>query len=95
MKHQHETRFGVLASPETFAKPCPWCRKTQLVRGECKVCRSELRCSGFGHVHDRFRHSVSCMEVACDLRYLPEDFDWGRVLENYRDRGLDLDANKR
>lgn len=35
-------------------------------------------CSGFGDTHTRFHHDLSCLEVACDLRYIAADYDAGR-----------------
>lgn len=88
-------RTGALAIPEAFAPPCPWCRRAPLAEGRCSYCSNELRCSGFGHVHTRARHALSCWEVACDLRYLPADADWSRVIAAYERRGESLGGHER
>jgi len=52
-------------------------------------------CEGLGDVHTRFKHQLTCMEVACDLRYVAADYDWGKVVRSYRRRGESLDGNER
>ena len=52
-------------------------------------------CSGLGDVHTRFHHSLSCMEVACDLRYIAADYDWKKVIRGYLRRNESLDGNMR
>lgn len=88
-------RSGALAVPETFALVCPWCQLAPIGNEGCTRCQSELSCGGFGNVKTRFDHQITCMECACDLRYLPASFDWEHVLAAYRKRGESLDGNER
>lgn len=52
-------------------------------------------CSGLGDVHTRFHHGMTCMEVACDLRYIAADYDWRKVIRGYLKRNESLDGNER
>lgn len=76
-------RTGALAVPEAFAIVCPWCKLGRIAQGVCARCSSSLDCGGFGNCESRMAHSMSCMECACDLRYLPAGFDWSHVLRAY------------
>lgn len=53
------------------------------------------RCGGFGDLRSRLKHALTCMEVACDLRYVAADYDWDRVIRSYRRRKESLDGNER
>jgi hypothetical protein len=88
-------RTGALAVPEAFTIPCPWCKLGRLAQGVCSRCKSELRCSGFGNCESHMRHALSCGECACDLHYLPADFDWSRVVAAYALRGESLNGDER
>lgn len=90
-----KTRTGGLAVPETFAPRCPWCATARPDHEQCPRCGDELRCSGCGDVHTRERHAGSCWEVACDLRYLPANVDWQRVLAAYAARGEEIEGRTR
>lgn len=48
-----------------------------------------------GDCQTRFKHDLTCMEVACELRYLPADYPWAHVVDAYRARGVSLDGNER
>lgn len=52
-------------------------------------------CSGLGDVHTRFHHGMTCMEVACDLRYIAADYDWRRVIRGYLKRNESLSGSER
>ncbi len=52
-------------------------------------------CSGFGDVHTRLGHGMTCIEVACDLRYVAADYDWSRVVRSYKRRKESLDGRER
>lgn len=52
-------------------------------------------CSGFGDVHTRFHHGMTCLEVACDLRYVAADYDWKKVIRGYLRRDESLCGRER
>lgn len=89
-------RTGGLAVPEAFApRPCPTlpCPSCGTLRPDHEPCPHgapfwcfQLQCTGFGNLHSRLAHQVSCYETACDLRYLPRHFPWRRVIAASRAR---------
>lgn len=52
-------------------------------------------CDGLGDVHTRFHHGATCMEVACDLRYVAADYDWDKVIRGYLRRNESLCGSER
>lgn len=52
-------------------------------------------CGGYGDCQTRFAHAVSCLEVACDLRYVAADYDWSKVVRGFKRRGESLNGNER